>query len=607
MPERFLPDLSLYPVISCDSETTGLQWWMSETFGLSFAWQEDEQIRSIYVDIREERERRWAKHQIKNARKIVNHNIKFDYHCWRELGITVDPRKIECTMIREALINEHRYSYGLDAIAKERVGRGKEEIWGKLAAMFGGKPTKDVQILNLHLAPPALVEEYACPDAELALLVWESQNKDLSDQELWPIHKVEHELLEVVIDMECRGVRVDLERARILSKDLREWIIRDQRELNRLVGMEVNVNSNPQVIRIVAPTKDDHGNWKAKDGTPLESTDGGNPSVRTHALHNMKFREAELIASIRGMIKAKDVFVDKYVLGMNHEGYIHATINQTKTENDAGTGTGRFSITEPALQQIHKRDKKMASLVRSLFLPDRGQKWLCLDYSQIDFRCFVHYVNSPRLVDAYAQNPDIDYHGLVSGIVGVPRDRDERTGGGNAKQLNLGLVFGMGAGRMAREMGLDYYMENGYYKPGEKAQELFSKYHAEIPGVEVMRSTAQARAKARGYVTTPLGRRVRFPKGYGAHKAAGLIFQSAAADILKYKMIEVYHELKDTDARLMLTVHDEFGVSFDGNPEMSGKLKALLERFDGEKTKLTFRVPIRASLGVGETWWEASK
>lgn len=610
----FLPDLSLYPVIACDAETTGLQWWRDKVFGLAFAWDDGVKLRSIYVDIRDGTKFRWARDQLGRARKVVNHNIKFDQHMLRETHIPVKPEICECTMIREALLDEHRHSYSLDSIAHDRLGRGKVDIWEELARRFGGAATKDAQMPNLQHAPETVVAKYACPDAELALLLWRGQELEIKKQKLEYIADFENRrLLPVVIDMERRGVRVDQERAAMASDQLYEMTIAARERLNELCGWDVNVNSNPQVHKIVQPARDDMGRWRAKDGTPLEDTDGGGPSVRTSALHNMRFEEAHLVAQIRGWIKAREVFIDRYILKDAFRGYIHANINQTKTDYEAGgdgtsgTGTGRFSITEPALQQIHARDVKLAEVVRSCFLPDPGQKWGSFDYSQIDFRCFVHFVNQPVLTRAYADNPATDFHGLISKLINIPRDRDERTGGANSKQINLGLIFGMGGGRLCREMGLPYFVDDkGFLRAGDEGEAIFKRYHGTVPGIRKLTKNAEALAKSRGYILTPLGRRLHFPWENEAYKAAGLLFQGTCADIIKYKMVELYEQLQNTDSRLMLTVHDELCVSMgpDCDPV---KTVELLQRFDGDVTPMKFRVPILCKAGVGDNWFLATK
>ena len=603
----FLPDLSLYPAVAIDTETTGLKFWKDQLFGVAMAWDDGVKLRSIYVDVRDPDHKRWLKDQLPRIRRLVAFNSKFDMHMLREAGLSWGGRTIEDCMIREALLDEHRQSYSLDAVARDRLGRGKDEPWAELAEMFGGPATKEAQIGNLARAPIELTAKYATTDAELALLLWVGQEKEIEKQDMRRIVDIEHRLLTVVVDMERYGVRVDLERAAAASDTLYEMTIAGRQELNKLAGWDVNVNSNPQAHKIVQPVKDSMGRWRAKDGTPLEDTESGGPSVRTSALHNMRFREAQLIAQVRGWIKAREVFIDRYILQDSHLGYIHANINQTKTEYDAGTGTGRFSITEPALQQIHARDVKLASVVRSCFLSDPGQLWGSFDYSQIDFRCFVHYVNQPVLTRAYQENPATDFHGLISGLISIPRDRDEKTGGANAKQINLGLIFGMGGGRMCREMGLDYYIdEKGNLRAGPEGEAIFKRYHGTVPGIRHLTRSVEDVARTRGYIITPLGRRLHFPYESEAHKAAGLLYQGACADIIKYKMIELHDMLKGTGSRLMLTVHDELCVSLAEGTE-SGPIVELLQRFDGIQTPMKFRVPILCKAGIGVNWYEATR
>lgn len=608
-----IPDIGKLPTIACDVEATGLSWWKDRMFAAAFAWRQGGEIRSTYLDIRDPKKLAWAKDQLEAAGHIVNHHAKYDAHFIREAGIQVRDGVWDCTMIRQALIDENTPDFSLNTVAREYGLEGKtDDIWEKMASLRGGKPTREDQIGHLSEVPENLVAPYACRDAEQALQVYERQRGPIEVQELTRVAQVERELLQVVIDMERGGVRVDLPAATHAERELNTRIETTQKELDRLAGFAVNANSPKQIQKLVEPKLNADGYWQASDGTFLESTAGGGPSIRTHALYAMRIPAAKLVAQLRGLIKARDVFVRKYVLGMSHNSYIHASINQTRTDDYlggiVGTGTGRFSITEPALQQIHKRDKVMAAIIRALFIPDEGHEWFCADYAQIDFRCFAHYISAPIILQAYADNPEVDFHALVAEVTSLPRNRDEKTGGANSKQINLGLIFGMGEGKLAREMGLPHYRdERGYVRAGPEAAAVFKKYHTRVPGVRGFLERAERVAQSRGYIKTPLGRHIRFPNPRHAYKAGGLLFQGAAADILKMKMVEVYKLLRGTPARLMLTVHDEFGISALRNDELAAEVKSLLERFDGVKTPMQFRVPIRTSIGWGINWWEASK
>ncbi len=623
------------PVISGDTETTGLTWWRDRVFGISLSWREDNnELSSWYGDLREPGTIKWLKDHLPRVKLWANHNLKFDYHMLRESGIKVPTDRIACTMVRECILDEDQYNYGLDDVAYRRLGERKvSDIWPVLAEMFGGKPDRETQILNLHRAPKEIVAHYANIDSALALKIFENQQVDIVAEELQRIDLLERELLGAVIGMEHVGVRVDLSRAEQSVGDLDKMVKQSQRHLDKLAGKAINVNSAPQVKALLGVHKADDGTWRTKDGVLLEPTESGNSgSLKTEKLYQSSLPEAALVADVRAMIKARDVFLKKYILQMSHQGYIHANINQTRTEEGDGTYTGRFSITDPALQQIHKRNKKMAAVVRACFIPDSDCEWGCYDWSQKDFRVFAHYVNDKTINAIYADNPAADFHRVTADITGLPRDRDQKTGGANSKQMNLGLIFGMSAGRMAKEMNLPYTMRGrchcGYsssqrncpncgslvelfYEAGPEAKSLFGKYHRAIPGANTLKQTVSSVAKSRGYIKTQLGRRLRFPNPNYAYKAAGILFQGQAAESMKVKIVTLARMLRsEPDASLRLVVHDEydFYMRLGRNKELDQAIKAELERFDGTGDyPLKYRVPILSDFGLGPNWYEASK
>lgn len=577
------------------------------------------------------------KDHLPRVRLWVNHHIKFDYHMMREVGVRVPLERISCTLIRECILDEDQYDYSLDSVAFRRLNKRKEDIWPFLAGLYGGNPTRDAQIANLSRAPYELVARYANMDSALALELWEAQQSEIRAEDLEVVDALEQELMGVVIEMEQGGVKADLDRAEQSVKALDTEVRLNQRLLDDIAGGPINVNSAPQVKKLLGVHKAEDGTWRTKDGVLLEPTESGNSgSLRTEKLYQSSLPEATLVAEIRSMIKARDVFLTKYVLGMNHKGYIHASINQTRTEEGDGTYTGRFSITEPALQQIHKRNKRMAAVVRSCFIPDDGCEWVCFDWSQKDFRIFAHYVNDPAINKVYADNPAADFHRVTSDITGLPRDRDQKTGGANSKQMNLGLVFGMSAGRMAKEMHLPYTMRGTcrtrdcrrttdqaicpncgaavrlYFNAGPEANSLFDIYHHNIPGVNRLKESVRSVAQSRGYIMTQLGRRLRFPNRDNAYKAAGILFQGQAAESMKAKMCELAQFIRAyrEHIRFKLVVHDEFDLSMRiGRPShLDTDLKHILETFEGTgRYPLRYRIPILADYGVGVNWYEASK
>jgi DNA polymerase-1 len=606
------PDLQREPILSIDTETTGLHWYEDEIFSISIAIPG----RSWYWDIRDTPGvLNWLRD---NARlwtgRIVNHNIKFDYHFLREKGIVLPEDRIECTLVRAALINEHEREYDLDSIGRKCVGVGKsdEELYHKLAAMFGGNPTRHAQMKNISRAPVSIVEEYGKQDAVTALALWEWQEKEIDRQELRQIWDLERQLTPVLIRMEKRGVPVDVDRAERVSIQLKEVIKRLQRELDDLTGIRgFNVNSTPQIRNYFKPRKNQAtGHWELPDGTRLETTDGGHPSIGADALRASSIPAAKKILEIRKLIKTVGTFLEGHILGHAKTGVVHPNYNQTKSDNGLGVGPGRLSVNDPALQQIPSRDEGAASIVRACFIGG-DREWISSDWDQFEFRWFAHYANNEDINKRYEENPETDFHGAVAEITGLPRS-PRFAGDPNAKQINLGLVFGMGEGTMAMEMGMSYEteMKNGreYRIAGEVAKGIFARYHAAVPGVRELLQRAGSIAKSRGYVRTVGGRHIRFPGGLFTHKAGGLIFQGSSADCMKLKLIELERELAGTGADVVLSVHDEVDVlAPSGDVTVQQKIKEVMERFDGGVTPIRCNIPIRASIGVGPNWYEASK
>jgi len=595
-----------------DTECTGLDWVRKDrVFGISLAWRDNQnKLCSWYGDVRDESTRRWCLDVIPKLGRVTGWYLKYDMHMLRESNIPLAAGAADCSMIRECLLHEDEYDYSLDAVSQRRFGEHKADPWADLATLYDGKPTKEAQATNLHRAPFHVVEAYAKKDAELALRNWEAQETEIRLQGLNLVATMERELLEVIVDMERGGVRVDVARAEEAIPQMTQAVHESQQSLDKLAGHPINVNSQPQVKELLGVHKASDGRWYTKCGVLLEPTESGKSGqLRNANLYQCKNPAAALIAQIRGFIKARDVFLQKYICEMHHKGYVHANFNQTRSEEGDGTYTGRFSVTDPALQQINKRNKAMAAIVRACFIPDPDCEWGCFDWSQKDFRMFAHYLNDPRINEVYVKNPAADFHGITATITGLPRDRDQKTGGANAKQMNLGLIFGMSAGRMAKEMGLPYTRnEKGFYVAGPEAQSLFAKYHDNIPGANRIKESVASVARSRGYIKTQLGRRLRFHND-NAYKAAGILYQSQAAESMKVKTIELHKLVKDRGARLALLVHDEFDLSmqFGRQKILDSNIKELLEDFTGiGKYPLEYRIPILTEYGLGINWYEAS-
>jgi DNA polymerase-1 len=414
--------------------------------------------------------------------------------------------------------------------------------------------------------------------------------------------------------MSWGGVRVNLEAAHAAIPALDAKEIELQKKVDELAGRKFNVNSTPQIREVFKPEKVNAFQYKLVDGTLVGPTKGNKgPSIDAKALQGMVHPLAKEILALRKTIKLRDTFIRGHVIGSADErGYVHTSFNQTRNDADAGTVTGRLSSTDPALQQITKRDKENAAILRAMFLPDEGDEWLCDDYSQVDFRCAAHLINDPNIIRAYLEDPSMDYHQIVSDMTGIPRNAPY-AGAPYAKQINLGLSFGAGAGKICFMMGMPYEVVERkgkmVYVPGDEGKRVFELYHQKLPGTKTFTKHAEAVAKETGFVKTQIGRRLRFPGRRDCHKAAGLLFQAYAADLHKVGLVRTDSLIRSSKipARLMLSVHDEMGISSPRDDSIQSQITEVYCDFNRDTSPIKMRVPITASGKFGINWWEASK
>ena len=605
------PNIPHDEIIALDYETTGLDYWSPDfrVFGVAVAVGDE----SWYWDIREEPQLfNWLKDFLP-GRVVVAQNAQYEYQCTRVIG--VDPRSVfwYCTMVSECIINEHHLTYDLASIAKHnQVESQKLEHLERIRAHMGWSSHREV-LERISELPPAMVAPYGASDALDALRIYHKQADAIEEQELQRVISLEHELLPVLADMSWGGIRVNLEAAHktIPILDDQQGIL--EKEIEEITGGKFNVNSTPQIRAFFKPEAVNKFQWKLIDGTLVGPTKGGkNPSIDQNVLRQMSHPLAKKISALRKTIKLRDTFIRGHVIGSaDGDGFVHTQFNQARNDEDAGTVTGRLSSTHPALQQITKRDKVNAAILRAMFLPDEGDDWLCADYSQVDFRCAAHLINDHAVIQAYQEDPSMDYHQIVSDMTGIPRNA-EYAGAPNTKQINLGLAFGAGAGKLAFMMGMPYEIKEArgkmQYVPGMAAKDIFDLYHKKLPGVNEFMKKAERVAKSTGYVRTSIGRRLRFPHG-GSHKAAGLLYQAYAADLHKQGLVNVDRIIRSEKlpARLNMSCHDEIGVSMKQNEEVKRIITARYTDFNSEDSVIQMRVPITASGDYGSNWYEASK
>lgn len=617
-------DLQGQELIAIDTETDGTYWPRNKAFGVSITTAEND----CYWDIRENPQIvPVINQQIALHRPIVAaHYMSFDYKMLHSLGIIIPWDLIRCTIVRQCLINEHegtvfpwtksRGGYGLDVLGQKYLGIRKSQEFYDLAREFFGDARMSVGRIMSRIAelPVELVSAYAKQDTRVTYELFLWQEAQIAEQQLEDIVAFEQEVMPELIKAEMRGIHVDTDEAERAQPLLTDIIVDKQRELDDLVGKPVNVNSAPQIKDIFSPELRDHGGeptWFASDGTALESTKSGGPSFGGDAMHEMTHPAAALIIEVRSLLKTRDTFLGKHILEHAYNGVVYPTINQTKGE-DAGTGTGRLSYTNPAMQQIPARNKKVASIVKPCFLPPPGMVWVETDLASFEVRVFAHLVAAynDTLVHAYRQNPGMDFHQWVADMTKLPRNATY-SGQPNAKQLNLSMIFNQGRGSTAKKMGMPWEWASftdrtgkviKYQKAGDEANAVIDLYHSRVQGVKTLADRAKMVAESREQIRTRIGRRLRFPRGYKSYKASGLLIQSTSADINKRNWLVVAKTLGDR-GHLILNTHDSYSMAMapDWRPDLA-RVKSAIE----DISDLGLRVPLILDLdGAGDNWWSA--
>ena len=529
----------------------------------------------------------WFKDVCECPADKVFHNAMYDV-CWiRKMGIKINGRIID-TMIAASLVNENRFRFDLNSLGWDYVGKGKNETELKAAANeWGVDPKADMWKL-----PSMYVGSYAERDAELTLELWKVMQKEISDQDLGAIFELETDLFPCLVDMRFLGVKVDVERAHELKRDL----TLSEEMLLQKIKKETGLDTQIWAARSIAKVFE-------KLNLPFDRTEKTKaPSFTKNFLSSHEHPVVRMIAEARELNKAHTTFIDT-IIRYQHRDRIHAGINQIRSDN-GGTVTGRFSYSNPNLQQIPARNKDLGPLIRSLFLPESDCEWGCFDYNQQEPRLVVHYASLDQdasvfnVKNAYTEG-DADFHTIVSKMADIPRPQ--------AKTINLGLFYGMGKAKLQAELGVSK----------EKAEELFSIYHSRVPFVKSLMKSVSNRAQHRGQIRTLLGRLCRFhlwePNSFGMHKALPFkeavqehgpgirraytykalnkLIQGSAADMTKKCMLELYKE----GIIPHIQIHDELDISVESDKQAKRIIEVMESAVDLE-------IPNKVDYESGKNW-----
>ena len=531
---------------------------------------------------------KWFQDVLNTKASKIFHNAMYDV-CWiRAMGLKINGTIID-TMIASALCDENQFRFDLNTCAKRYVGTGKDEAALYAAAKEWGIDPKG----EMYKLPAMYVGQYAEKDAAITLQLWQYLKTEIINQDIQSIFDMETELFPCLVDMRFLGVRVDVQAAGKLKKQLVE------REELALLAVKKETGIEPQIwaARSIAKVFE-------KLKLPYDVTEKTSaPSFTKNFLQNHPHPVVQKIAQARETNKAHTTFIDT-ILKHSHKGRIHAEINQLRGDN-GGTVTGRFSYSNPNLQQIPARNKELGPMIRSLFVPEEGHRWGVFDYSQQEPRLVVHYAALQNLygvddvLDSYNNDPNTDFHTIVADMANIPRSQ--------AKTINLGLFYGMGKNKLQAELGVDK----------ETSDNLFKQYHDRVPFVKQLMDNVMQRAQQRGQIRTLLGRLCRFhlwePNMFGMHKALthdeailehgpgirraytykalNKLIQGSAADMTKKAMIELYKE----GIIPHIQVHDELDISIE-SPEHASKIKEIMEH------AVSLEVPNKVDYESGPNW-----
>ena len=592
--ERFnhwLEKLRAAELFAFDTETDSLDYMVANLVGVSFAIEEGVAayvpVAHDYLGAPEQLDRDWVLEQLKpiledDNQAKVGQNLKYDASVLARYDITMRGIKFD-TMLASYVYNTVGGKHNMDSLALRFLQHSCisfEQVAGK------GKKQLTFNQIDLEQASP-----YAAEDADVTLRLHHRLNESLEkDAKLNAIyHEIEMPLVPVLSRIERTGVLIDDMKLSAQSQELAVRLDELEQKTYQLADQEFNMNSPKQLQAILFE----------KMGLPvIKKTPSGTPSTNEEVLQELAldYPLPKLILGYRSLAKLKSTYTDKLPRMINPEtGRVHTSYHQ------AITATGRLSSTEPNLQNIPIRSEE-GRRIRQAFIAPHGYKILAVDYSQIELRIMAHLSGDKALLEAFRNGKDI-HAATAAEIMGTTIDQVSSEQRRRAKAVNFGLIYGMSAFGLAKQLGISR---------GE-AQEYMNKYFERYPGVMQYMEDTRSVASAQGYVETIFGRRLYLPEIHSSNgmrrKAAeraaiNAPMQGTAADIIKKAMLLVDEWIEnegDGRVKLLMQVHDElvFEVQESALAEIETKVQELMEM------AAQLDVPLIADTGHGDNWDQA--
>lgn len=589
--DSWLEKLKNSEVFAFDLETDALDTLSANIVGISFAIAPGEAaylpVAHDYLDAPEQLDRAAVLAQLKplledDSAWKVGQNLKYDRGVLKNYDIELAGIKFD-TMLESYILNSVVGKHDMDSLAARWLNHKTvtfQEIAGK------GKNQLTFNQIALEQA-----SHYAAEDADvtlqLHLKMWPELEKEAGPRKVF--EQIEMPLLTVISRIERNGVLIDQAILAQHSKELTARLAELELKAHELAGEPFNLSSTKQLQVIL---------FEKQGIKPTKKTPGGAPSTSEEVLAELAldYPLPKVILEHRGLSKLKSTYTDKLPLMINPlSGRVHTSYHQ------AVTATGRLSSADPNLQNIPVRNDE-GRRIRQAFVAAKGYRIVAADYSQIELRIMAHLSQDKGLLDAFAQGEDI-HRATASEVFGVPLDKVSAEQRRSAKAINFGLIYGMSAFGLSRQLNIG---------AGE-AKKYMDLYFERYPGVlRYMENTRQL-AASKGYVETIEGRRLWLPdikssnaiRRKAAERAAiNAPMQGTAADIIKRAMIAVdawLEQQNDNSIRMIMQVHDElvFEVKAEAVEAASQKIRALMEG------SVQLDVPLLVEVGVGDNWDEA--
>ncbi|EGR3397582.1 DNA polymerase I [Vibrio parahaemolyticus] len=587
----WLEKLKAAELFAFDTETDSLDYMVANLVGLSFAIDEGMAayvpVAHDYLDAPEQLDRDWALEQLKpiledDAQAKVGQNLKYDASVLARYGIEMKGIKYD-TMLASYVYNSVGGKHDMDSLALRFLQHSCisfEQIAGK------GKNQLTFNQIELEQASP-----YAAEDADVTLRLHNRLFANIEqDEKLKSVYEeIEMPLVPVLSRIERTGVLIDDMKLSAQSVEIAARLEELEQKAYEIAEQEFNMNSPKQLQAILFE----------KMGLPVvKKTPSGTPSTNEEVLQELAldYPLPKLILEYRGLAKLKSTYTDKLPKMINPStGRVHTSYHQ------AVTATGRLSSTDPNLQNIPIRNEE-GRRIRQAFVAPAGYKVLAVDYSQIELRIMAHLSGDQALLDAFRDGKDI-HAATAAEIMGVSIDQVSSEQRRRAKAVNFGLIYGMSAFGLAKQLGI----------PRGEAQAYMDKYFERYPGVMQYMEDTRSAAADKGYVETIFGRRLHLPeiksrngmRRKAAERAAiNAPMQGTAADIIKKAMLLVDQWIQEEGngrVKLLMQVHDElvFEVEESSLSEIESKVQKLME------SAAELKVPLVAEAGHGDNWDQA--